>query len=1129
MQALSFPHRADSYLGLVLLVLGGMSFPALGAYTTVQVDPGVLVDYYNEIELDAAGDAHVCYGVVLGSDIKHAKWNGAWTYQTVANLAINPSLALDAAGVPSVSYCSIAALNYQLVFSSGPGWAPVTVDDGGGVSDVVYTNSLALNGAGEPRIAYWNWTDDNVWFARFQGGSWSTESVSPVFDGGYYLSLVMDAADNPHIGYIDWWYDVKYAYHNGTSWQIETVDNVGWNWWDLGVEIRLDPLGYPMIAYARDNPDCTDYSQLALARYDGASWTKTTVDERYSSGSCARMALDSLGEPHFVHLYFDWDWSADSFSYTYPYAGSWASEDIAATDDYYGDLTIDGTGQLHAVYKDTVGELIYIFGVPAVPTATPVVTPTETFTPSFTPTPYDTENKLVIDKSIDTVYAMVGDTLTYTIVYEYQGGAKLADIVWIIDGSGSMGGDQKAISDNAGSFIGMLPDVELRLGVVKMGTSNDPASCSSFPVVPAPTAAAGPSCAIASDRCAGTGYWTSDQAEFSAMVTVGGGDEYGLYATQDTLQHYTFRADAQKVFIIVSDEGDQAIKSSGPGDVSTNPILLDAIQAMQDNDVLVYSIVYQSGGDSDRHYWDTWGIAQETGGKWAEITTSDWSGTLSLIGQDIYEKMSLPDVVLSDTLPGEVDYRSSGPPPDGMALPQAWWDIGNLDSDESGTITMLVEVTNLGDGFVENDGYIYAPEATPEVGVAPTVVLITRTSTWTATHSASATSSATLTATPTATPTSTDTCTATSTPTRTWTNTWTPTATPTLTSTPTPTRTRTATWTPTGTPTGTWTPTSTPTPTATPTPTPFYSFQLEIVNEAGEIVKIFTGISAGDLPEDLTLEEDEVVYDVGGGVFRELHFGVWTISWDGMLDEDGNMIPNGAYQVVIRCVDYEGAWTEEIGTLVVMKVAGVFKVTVRDDTGRLVRSIPGSYGAGALGTIRAEPALIKPGSGSNEKAFIKSVGCALSMAAAADGGCLYWDGRNEDGHIVQNGVYRVIVEKQDIEGGREIGEAEVTVVNGASGAIENVVICPNPKLLSPGDTAVRVNYDVVLADAVVEARMYNIAGELVFTAENRNPKRSYIDLDAAELAGGIYIVLIEAKASALPSVFRRIQRVVILK
>ena len=318
------------------------------------------------------------------------------------------------------------------------------------------------------------------------------------------------------------------------------------------------------------------------------------------------------------------------------------------------------------------------------------------------------------------------------------------------------------------------------------------------------------------------------------------------------------------------------------------------------------------------------------------------------------------------------------------------------------------------------------------------------------------------------------------------------------------------------------------------------------MNEAGEVVKTFRGLRGGEIPADIGLGEGEVTFDIEGGLMRDLHIGAWTISWDGSLDEAGTMIANGAYLVVVRLTGADGAWSEEIGTLVVMKVAGELKATVRDETGRLVRRLEASSGAGSLGQLRAEPALIRPGSGNEEVALIKAAGCELSMAGGAP---LSWDGRNDNGVIVASGAYRVIVEKQHLDTGREICEVEVTVVSGAAGVIDDLVVYPNPRVVRRGEHTVRVAYEVIESGATVQVRLYDIAGELVLAVANRpgrgrgaaqryedapTPARDargkeYIELDVQRLAGGVYLVLVEAAADGSDRVFRRVVRLVVVK
>ncbi len=173
------------------------------------IDPDKRGGPFGELALDSHSNPHVVYRRYDAAILTYASWwSGQWYISELSwdtNLGV--SIALDS-NTAHISYAhSAPAVGRYLLYytSAATNWTKMQAD-----SEWVGDNSIAVDSAGQPHIAYYDTSNHHLKYAQMIGSSWATQDVDDV---GYWVSLALDTEDNPHITYFDGTINsLKYAY-----------------------------------------------------------------------------------------------------------------------------------------------------------------------------------------------------------------------------------------------------------------------------------------------------------------------------------------------------------------------------------------------------------------------------------------------------------------------------------------------------------------------------------------------------------------------------------------------------------------------------------------------------------------------------------------------------------------------------------------------------------------------------------------------------------------------------------------------------------------------------------------------------------------------------------------------------
>jgi hypothetical protein len=343
-----------------------------------------LVSVCSSFALDSAGNPHVAYSDGKTVGVKYAWWNGTgWNIQVVDTVGDDMSinLALDSKANPYITYRyldshGVAYLKYA--HWDGAAWKIQTIGVGGDYSSIV------VDSKDNPHIAYYG--QMSLRYASWNGERWVIQTVesggAQAVDGsynstGWWVSLKLDANDNPHMSYYRYTNfesngEIKYASWNGVNWNIEHVSTIVASDQYTYTSLALDSNGNPQIAYRGD-------TGLMYAVSDGSNWSTQTIDYSFKPAyniGAESLVLDPNDNPYISYV--------DSYRFSvlklaFLNGSTWQINTLtpAFHGGYSTSIAMDSSGNIH-ICRDDLGTLTlnYITINPAqLPPPTPLADP----------------------------------------------------------------------------------------------------------------------------------------------------------------------------------------------------------------------------------------------------------------------------------------------------------------------------------------------------------------------------------------------------------------------------------------------------------------------------------------------------------------------------------------------------------------------------------------------------------------------------------------------------------------------------------------------------------------------------------------------------------------------------------
>jgi hypothetical protein len=285
-------------------------------------------------------------------------------------------------------------------------------------------------------------------------------------------------------------------------------------------------------------------------------------------------------------------------------------------------------------------------------------------------------------------------------------------------------------------------------------------------------------------------------------------------------------------------------------------------------------------------------------------------------------------------------------------------------------------------------------------------------------------------------------------------------------------------------------------------PQPF-QISVRVYNEAGEVVQTLYDGSASVLPQALNLDRDAFV---GGldrvslllpGVLSNAPLG---LGWSGS-NANGQPVAAGSYYIKLESTDPFGTTQSYIKPVIVLPGTTVSSLRLVNEAGETVWHQ--TIGAAVTGLSLSSDTVALEGEGNGTGAA--AVKLTLQLA---DGSTqvVPWYGSNDQGRLVDSGVYQVIVSSTQPGQAASVSTKRLTVIRSADGnLLGSAMLGPNP---AKDVDRLTLSYTPVAGLDGATAELYTLAGGRV--AVGMDPALSgTLRIELGNLSGGVYLCVVK--------------------